>query len=199
LETDLQHIPLQEEAMTTPQIIGLIVLAAITVIAAAWYASRRKRTMHLREHFGTEYDRRVAEAGSRDKAEAELAESEARVRSVRRRPLSETERAEFLQDWKVSQALFVDDPAGALVDADRLLSDIMRARGYDVGDAMNRTTDICAAYPRNAMGFREASDIVIRQRRGNASTEELRKAFLNFRNLFEEILGGPNERIQRAS
>jgi hypothetical protein len=185
--------------MTTPQIIALIVLAAVIVIAAAWIANRRNRTRHLREHFGPEYDRRVAETGNRGRAEAELAASEARVRSVPRRPLSETERAHFLEEWKQCQARFVDDPAGALTEADHLLSEIMRVRGYNVDDAMNRTTDICAAYPMHAEGFREASDIVIRHRRSTASTEELRKAFLNFRNLFEEILGGPNERIQRAS
>jgi hypothetical protein len=89
--------------MTTPQIIGLIVLAAVIVIAAAWFANRRNRTRHLREHFGPEYDRRVAETGNRDKAEAELAASEARVRSVPQRPLSETERAHFLEDWKLLQ------------------------------------------------------------------------------------------------
>jgi hypothetical protein len=185
--------------MTTPQIIGLCVLVLVFVAIAAWFGTRRSRTKHLRQRFGPEYDRRLAEVGDRGRAEAELAESEARVGSVRRRPLSDTDRARFRENWRLCQAQFVDDPASAVIDADSLLSDIMRARGYSIDDPVNRTTDICAAYPNHVVSYREANDIVIRHRRGSASTEDLRRAFLNFRKLFEEILGGPNEKFQRAS
>ena len=178
------------------QIIAICVGIAI-IAAVGWWIYDRNRTRHLRERFGSEYNRRVAERGRR-RAESELARRE---RSVQKdvRPLTASERAKFLEEWKLCQARFVDDPPGALSEADRILSDIMRTRGYAADDPYNRLTDVCAAYPDQSSAYREANDIVVRHRRGDASTEDLRKAFVHFRALFDEILGGHDEELKRTA
>jgi len=177
----------------------LFAIVVVALAAIAWLLYERNRTKHLRAHFGPEYDRHVSEVGNRRRAEAELARSEDRVRKATIRLLSESEQARFREEWKLCQARFVDDPAGALVDADRILIDIMRIRGYRVDDPINRVTDISAAYPNHSAELREANDIVMSHRRGNASTEDLRRAFIQFRSLFDEILGGKNGKLERAS
>jgi hypothetical protein len=185
--------------MSISQMIAIGVVVIIAIAIAAWFVYQRNRSRHLREHFGPEYDRRVTELGDRRRAESELARSEARVRNLKIRALTNSDRARFREEWRLCQARFVDDPAGAVTDADRVLTDIMRARGYAVDDPSSRTTDITAAYPNHALEYREANDIVIQHHSGLASTEDLRRAFIDFRSLFEDILGGRDEELKRAS
>lgn len=174
---------------------------AILVVAAAigLWMYQRNRSRRLRETFGPEYDRRIHEVGNRRQVEAELAQSEARVARAKIRPLSAADRGRFVDEWRLCQARFVDDPAGAVDQADGIVSQVMRARGYEVGDPQQTLTDICAAYPRHATHYREAHEAVSRHRRRQASTEDLRKAFVNFRSLFDEMLGGQDEELKRAS
>jgi len=179
------------------QIIAIGVAVAI-VAALAWWSYQRSRTQHLRERFGPEYDRRVSLLGQ-TRAESELARSEARVRKMKIQPLSSTARGQFLQEWRLCQARFVDDPSGSVNDADRILTDIMRTRGYAVDDPYDRITDISSAYPDHASNYREANDIIVRHRRGESSTEDLRRAFVHFRSLFDQILGGQDEELRRVS
>jgi hypothetical protein len=109
------------------------------------------------------------------------------------------DREEFNRRWTLCQADFVDDPAGAVSEADRLLDDVMRARGYSVATPYDRMADISAAYPQYAGSHREAREILVKEERGIASTEDLRRAFMHYRSLFDEILGGQNEELKRAS
>jgi hypothetical protein len=97
------------------------------------------------------------------------------------------------------QTAFVEDPADAVDQADRIISDVLRARGYSVTNPYERMTYISAAYPRHVEDFRTADEIVTRHHRGEASTEDLRKAFIHYRALFDEILGGRDEERKRAS
>ncbi len=173
-------------------------VAIVIVAAAAWYVYQRNRTRHLQERFGPEYDRRISALGNRRRAESELAKSEARV-AKNVRGLSPSERSRFMDEWRLCQARFVDDPTGAVNQADQIVTTIMRTRGYAVDDPYDRVADVCAAYPNHAVGFREANEIVVRHHRGEASTEDLRRAFVNFRALFDEMLGGQDEELKRAS
>jgi hypothetical protein len=179
----------------------VVVIAAAVVILAvvAGLIYNQRRTRHLREHFGPEYDRAVAETGNRRQAEAELASREQRVRNLEIKPLSLSDRQRFSNQWMLCQTQFVDDPSGAVNAADRLLTDVIRARGYAADDPYDRMADITAAYPQYANHYRLADEIVTRSRRGDGSTEDLRKAFVHYRNLFDEILGGQDEELKRAS
>jgi hypothetical protein len=178
-------------------IIGVFIV--LVALGVAWWIYQRNRTKHLRERFGPEYDRRIAERGGRRRAESELVKSEAKAEKLKVQPLSPSERTKFLGEWRLCQARFVDDPAGAVNEADRIVTEIMRVRGYAVDDPYDRVVDVCAAYPDHAPAYREANEIVVRQPSGDASTEDLRRAFVNFRSLFDEMLGGQDEELKRAS
>jgi len=182
-----------------PWMIVLIVTAIVVAAIIAWYAWTRNRSSHLRERFGPEYNWAVEETGNRRRAESELAQREARARRIREKGLSPSDREKFLAQWKLCQAQFVDDPAGAVSRADELLAEIMRTRGYSTDNIHERMMDIAAAYPHHSEQYREAGRILELHSRGEASTDELRTAFLQYRTIFDDLLGGSNERFRRVS
>ena len=182
-----------------PWMIAVVVVSLVVVAAVAWYLYDRRRSMRLREHFGPEYNRAVLSAGNRRQAEAELARRETIAKELRNRPLHAADHDKYFSEWKMCQAQFVDDPAGAVDRADQLLVEIMRTRGYATDNPYERMTDIAAAYPYHAAKYREAGDILARHRHAEASTEELRTAFLHFRTLFEDLLGGYDEKLRQTS
>jgi hypothetical protein len=179
--------------------VPIIILVVVIVAIAGWLIYERNRSRRLQARFGQEYDRVVSVAGSRRRAESELARREVEARKLRARDLRPTDRERFLMEWKLCQAQFVDDPRGAVEKADQLLVDIMSTRGYCVDDPNERMTDIVAAYPRHADDYRQANSILERHRHGESSTEDLRAAFLHFRTLFDDLLGGDDEKLERAS
>ena len=124
----------------TAWIVLAVVVVALIVAGLIW--SRRRRSDHLRDKFGPEYDRAVEDKGGRAKAEAELAEREKRVEKLNIRPLDTSERREFIDRWTEVQARFVDDPPRAVAFADALLGQVMKARGYPVSDFDQRAGDI---------------------------------------------------------
>ena len=185
--------------MQTWQIVAICVAAIAVLAAVGWVMYDRSRSRRIRDHFGPEYDRRVTELGNRRRAESELAHREARVLELKSRPLSISDRTRFSDEWRMCQARFVDDPAGAVDDADRLVGEIMRARGYAMDDPSERLSDVCAAYPDRASDYRQANDSLASHLGGQASTEDLRKAFVHFRSLFDQMLGGQDEELKRVS
>jgi hypothetical protein len=172
-------------------IVGLAVIV-VTVIVVALVAVRKRRTARLRTQFGgAEYDRTVKEDGSRRHAEAGLKERTERVESLNIRPLVPGDRARFLESWRRVEARFVDGPGGAVTEADQLLGDVMSTRGYPVSDFEQRAADISVDHPLVLENYRTAHDIALRQRKGQANTEDLRQAMIHYRTLFEELVGEP--------
>lgn len=168
-------------------IVAIVVVAALVAGAVLW--SRRRRSEHLRDHFGPEYDRAVEAKGDRAKAEAELAERQKRVEKLNIRPLEPAERREFAARWDDVQARFVDDPPRAVAFADALLGDVMKTRGYPVSDFDQRAGDISVDHPVVVDHYHKAHDIAVRQGRGQASTEDLRQAMIHYRTLFDNLVG----------
>ncbi|HUO33128.1 MAG TPA: hypothetical protein VMU80_28190 [Bryobacteraceae bacterium] len=167
----------------------ILILAIVIVLLAAavvWLSIRRTR--HLRARFGPEYQRTVAEKGGRFKAERDLERREKRVEGLEIRALSPAARDRFMESWRQDQARFVDDPRGAVLEADRLVQDVMRERGYPAGVFEQRADDISVDHPRLAQNYRAAREIVLRHQSGNATTEDLRRALVHYRALFEELL-----------
>lgn len=167
----------------------ILILAIVIVLLAAavvWLSIRRTR--HLRARFGPEYQRTVAEKGGRLKAERDLERREKRVERLEIRALSPAARDRFMESWRQDQARFVDDPRGAVLEADRLVQDVMRERGYPAGVFEQRADDISVDHPRLAQNYRAAREIVLRHQSGNATTEDLRRALVHYRALFEELL-----------
>jgi len=178
-----------------------IALAALALLAAlvwAYYGAERSR--RLRSHFGEEYDRTVTQFGDRRRAESNLSRRKARVDRLDIRPLRVEDRERFQSSWQRCQSHFVDDPIGAVYEADELVLEIMRVRGYPIHDVEERFEDISASYPWLASDYRRAREIVARHRRGDASTEVIRQAMVHYRKIFSELLGeGRHEEYKRAS
>ncbi len=179
-----------------------IVLGVVAiVVVGAWLLYQRRQSKHLRSRFGSEYEHEVEEKGSRRKAEAELAQREKRVKKLEIRPLEPAARDGFKHRWTEVQARFVDEPAGAVSEADDLLAEVMRTRGYPVNDFDQRTGDVSVDHPEVVKHYRAGHDIAVRHEKGEAGTEELRQAMIHYRELFDELVdeesAGGEETVKR--
>jgi hypothetical protein len=170
-----------------PKIAIVIAVAVVAVLICAFVFVRNRRTENLRKRFGPEYERTVREIGPR-RAESKLREREKRVEKFSIRELSISERQHLLSEWRVVQSRFVDDPRGAAEDADALVNKVMQARGYPMSDFEQRAADVSVDHPRVVDNYCAAHEIALRQRRGQASTEDLRNALIYYRSLFDELL-----------
>jgi hypothetical protein len=183
-------------------IIGIVVIAIVLVIAAL-LIERKRRSDRLRQQFGPEYDRSVRQHGDPRQAEAVLLEREKRVEKFSIRALAPVDRERYAAEWANVQKRFVDDPSTAVTQAEKLVTAVMVARGYPMGDFEQRAADISVNYPGVVQNYRSAREITLRHTQGKSSTEDLRQSMVYFRSLFDELLdtpktakrGVPHERI----
>jgi hypothetical protein len=173
----------------TSTVIAAVLLIALLVGVVAWLVMQKQRTLTLKQRFGPEYDLTVSELGSRVKAEAELTSREKRVAGFSVVPLTPADAVRFTQAWSALQGRFIDNPKGVVLDADHLVRELMAKRGYPMGDFEHRAADISVDYPGVVAAYRAAQEIAARNERGEADTEELRKAVVHYRTLFDELLG----------
>ncbi|HEY6483360.1 MAG TPA: hypothetical protein VIY54_07520 [Steroidobacteraceae bacterium] len=166
----------------------IVVLALIALAIVAARSQRQRQSRRLQQRFGPEYERLVAAHGNRTKAESELRAREKRVERLTIVPLAPAEAARFSQEWGKLQSRFVDNPKGVVAEADRLVRDLMVKRGYPMGDFERRAADISVDHPTLVDTYRSAQSIAARDQHGQASTEELRKAVVYYRALFDELL-----------
>jgi hypothetical protein len=114
------------------------------------------------------------------------------------RPLTPDEGNRFTTAWRLLQARFVDDPAGAVNEADALVTDLMASRGYPMTDFERRAEDLSVDHAEVVSHYREAHRIATDQKdaRRPASTEDLRQAVMHYRALFDDLLevGSPGRR-----
>lgn len=169
----------------------IIAVVAILVVggAVAWLATRRRHSQELQGRFGPEYQHTLERTNDRGAAERELDERRERVERMELRTLDVQQRDYFLASWKQVQAEFVDDPSGATTKADRLVEDVMAARGYPTGtDFEQRAADISVDHPRVVSEYRAAREIAERHAAEGLPTEMLRRGFVHYRALFEDLL-----------
>lgn len=170
-------------------LVALVVAALVLVLLY-----RARRTASLRDRFGEpEYERTVAAQGGRGKAEAALLEREKQVAALTLRPLGPDERRRFSDDWGTAKARFVDDPAGAVVHADRVIGGVMGARGYPVDDFDARFESLTVDHGEVARHYRAGHEITVRQGHGQATTEDLRQAMIHYEALFAELVNDQPE------
>ena len=169
--------------------IVLIVLVVVLLAIVGVLVYQRRRSAQLQQGFGPEYDRAVEEHGDQRAAESELLERRQRRSRFEVRPLGAAARDRYAERWRATQAQFVDQPASALGDADTLVAEVMRERGYPVEDFEQQAADVSVDHPTVVEHYRKAHAI---QTRSRASTEDLRQALVHFRALFTELLG-PDE------
>jgi hypothetical protein len=165
-----------------------VVVVAVALVVGIWLLLRRRRTAALRHRFGPEYDHVLRSARTPAEAELELQKRQARVEKFSIRPLSREEADRFGAMWRTVQAQFVDEPRSAVIEADRLIGDVMRGRGYPVDDPNRRLDDLSVDHGHVLNHYRAGREIVARHQRGEATTEDLRQAMVHFRALFEELV-----------
>ena len=176
--------------MSTGGLVAIIIVVVIVVaviVVAAMAAARRRR---LQQRFGPEYDRVVGERGSQLKAESELAGRERRIRSLDIRPLSDTARAHYASSWRTIQEQFVDQPENSVVQAQALVTTVMKDRGYPVEGHDQMLADLSVQHASTLEQYRLAHTISQSAANGQASTEDLRQAMIKYRALFGDLLGG---------
>jgi len=174
---------------TTYMIITVVLVVVILGAVLGLVFARRKRSERLQDQFGPEYDRTVQNLGNEKKAQTELDERQKHVKALDIRPLSVADRERYLADWAAVQYKFVDEPGQAIVDADRLIIEVMQLRAYPVSDFEQRAADVSVSYPALVSNYRAARAIALKNEQHQADTEELRQAMIYYRSLFEELLG----------
>ncbi|GAA1708405.1 hypothetical protein AB0K40_05585 [Nonomuraea bangladeshensis] len=175
--------------MTTFAWVAVVVVAVVALAAVAYFVGQRqKRSSHLRERFGPEYERVVAESDNRREAEEELRAREERLKELDIRPLPPETRDSYANRWTEVQERFVDAPMFAVTEADQLVTSVMAERGYPTEDFEQRLSDLSVRHASTLDHYRTAHEISGRAARKEASTEELRQAMVHYRALFEELL-----------
>jgi hypothetical protein len=180
-------------------IVAVAVVVVVSAVVAVSMISFRTKTKRLKQHYGPEYERAVDETGSEKGAVRELTTRERKRDKLDIVPLTPSALSEFTDRWQEVQARFVDNPATAVGTADRLVTEVMRERGYPVDDFDRRAEDISVDHPQIVDDYRAAHGIHVSEQQAN--TEEQREAFVHYRALFEKLLENPtdNEASQEAS
>ncbi|CAM5335311.1 MULTISPECIES: hypothetical protein [Streptomyces griseus group] len=175
---------------------AIIIIAVVVVAAIAAFLLLRGRPVGgrgLRSRFGPEYERVVARHdGDTAAAERELGDRVKRHGRLEKHPLTDEARARYAARWASAQELFVESPERSLAEADALLADLSRERGFPAGeDFEDRTDALSVHHAAHVHGYRRVHSA----RRGDASTEEMREALVDARGLFDSLLAdGPSGR-----
>jgi hypothetical protein len=184
-----------EEDNVDPVIVWIaIAVVAILVIGfIAMMVTKKTREEKYKKQFGSEYDRTVKSTGSRSDAEHELKERAARVETYEIRPLTASDRQRFTSDWEKIQADFVDRPTIAVMAADELINSVLRARGYPMADFETQAADLSVKHPRVVDKFRHAHGVTVPRDGRQPSTEDLRRAMVEYRELFDELVSSSRD------
>ena len=170
----------------TLMLVGISVAVLLLGLVVWAYTSRRRR-VNLRERFGPEYERTVEAVGPA-RADSVLRERAERVSRFNLRKLTQDQTDAFAREWRRIQSRFVDDPDGAVGEADQLVTQVMTACGYPLEDFDRRAADLSVDHPVVVQNYRTARTLSLRRQRGEAGTEEMRQAVVNYRALVDELL-----------
>lgn len=179
-------------------IVAVVVIAVVGLVVAS-SASNRKRSERLKSDFGPEYERTVSETGDQKAAEKELVARERSRKKLDIHPLSAEALNEYTTRWGMVQTAFVDNPSSAVGEADRLVTDVMHARGYPVEDFEEQAAIVSVDHPTVVEHYRAAHGVHLAQRNVEVGTEDLRNAFVHYRKLFEKLLETENKTSQEAT
>ena len=182
-------------------LVAVVAAVVILFVVAMVAVNRRRRSEQLQILFGPEYDRALRLYGDRRRAEEALESRRKRLNDLGVHELGDAERDRFLMQWVGIQAASANDPAGTLLRADTLLTEIMRAEGCPAEDPDERKVDLALIHPLIAEDYRVASTTIDRQRMGLATQEECRRAIIRFSNIFDSVLGESDlrKRLRKVS
>jgi hypothetical protein len=169
-------------------VLAAAIVAALLLVAAFWRIRRRRS--HLKDRFGPEYQRAVSDYGVGG-AESRLSDIESERRELTLRDLPAATRDRYLDELRQAETRFVSDPRDATRAAERLVLRAMSERGYpeDDDDEQRLVSLVSADHPDVADRYRHGHSM-LENVDGAESTENLRKAMLDFRAVLEDVLQG---------
>ena len=181
--------------MSTAAIVALVVcIVVVAAIAAAVMLTRGKGFggVGLKHRFGPEYDRALAHHGGDEKATRdELGKRVKRYGKMEFRPLSAPDAERFEARWAAVKTQFVDEPGGAVAEADRLIGQLAERRGFPGHETPEHNDALSVHHPHELQGYRRAHAFAGRtDPHGPKDTEELRQALVAAREMFDALLGG---------
>jgi hypothetical protein len=175
-------------------LIGAVVVVLVLAFILFRLFARKRPERDFPAHYGKEYERLVAETGSPQKAEERLRAREQRVAGYHVHPLDKAAQQRYATAWKDAQAAFVNDPKAALAQAGDVLEKVLSEQGYPKADFDRLSADLSVGYPVAVQDFRAAHDVVLRDKEGKTTTEDLRQAMIRYRALFKALMEGPRLR-----
>ncbi|MGW0550266.1 hypothetical protein [Streptomyces altiplanensis] len=174
--------------MSTLWIIALLAVVVVAVVAVFIVAGpgRGGGGRGLKRRFGPEYDRAVARHdGDTKAAERELDERVKRYGSLEPRPLPPETREQYVARWAGVQEQFVDSPRQAVAEADRLLARLAADRGFPADEQYDeQVSALSVHHAGHVEGYRR----IHRAAHTDSSTEQMREAMLDARELFEALV-----------
>ncbi|WP_329063749.1 hypothetical protein [Amycolatopsis sp. NBC_01480] len=174
--------------MPTWLIVVIVVVAVVVIAAVAWLVLQETQRKRLQRKFGPEYTRAVEENESPRAAQRDLADRERRHQELDIHPLSPSTRERYAQRWALIQEKFVDQPAGAVDEADEVLVSLMAERGYPTEGYDQQLSDLSVRHSSTLKHYRAAHETHTRHAETALSTEELRDAMVHYRTVFEDLL-----------
>jgi hypothetical protein len=163
---------------------GAILLLAL----AASVVTVRRRRSRLQKRFGPEYFRAVS-SGGKHRAERRLAKVEDEHKELHIRGLPWVALERYLEEWRQAETRFVSDPPDATRAAERVVTRVLEERGYPIdGDAEEIAAHIGADYPEIANRYRHGHSMLEATNGNSRTTEDLRRAMVDFRVVLEELL-----------
>lgn len=170
-------------------VIIVLLLVAVGVIAYATMRTRGTGSRRLKERFGPEYDRVVEGREDRSEGERELRRRLERHEQLEIRDLTAEQRERYTNQWGDVQRRFVDHPQDAIGEADRLITQVMRDRGYPTEHFDQKIEDLSVDHAEAINSYRQAHEVADRHERTGVSTDELRLAMQHYRSVFEDLVG----------
>ncbi|WP_327685782.1 hypothetical protein [Streptomyces sp. NBC_00467] len=177
---------------TVLTIVALVAVLAIVVAAVFYLGPGKGGGRGLKRRFGPEYDRVLARHDGDTKAtEHELNERVKRHGDLRPKPLANEAREQYVAQWAGLQEQFVDSPAQAVADADKLVARLARDRGFPEASQHDEHLDALSVHHAHHVGGYRRMHLATRAK---SSTEELREAMVEARALFEALVtAGPED------
>lgn len=102
-------------------------------------------------------------------------------RSSRLRPLPAESRTRFAHSWDELESRFIEDPRGAVQEADRIVVMILTERGATIHDGRDMPAELQLA--RQAASSDE----------GRQGTEGMRKAMVHYKSIVVDAVGTPKD------
>lgn len=177
-------------------IAAVAAVALILVFAIASAIRKKRRHGHLQERFGPEYERTVSAEGRRE-ADRRLSTVEKEHDDLDIRPLTPHARERYVEEWRQVEARFVNDPEDATRSAERIVVRVLDERGYPTDlDTEDQAAHVAADHPDVVARYRHGHEMLASDD-SDHETENLRKAMMDFRAVFDELVVDEREPARR--